>query len=326
MRRVTVRLPGPGTATTALPAAGRLALDRHYDRLLTSTANNCRGAIKLLRQPVIEMPSFFHHVVISADEAARHPGAIRQLRREECEGILVTEVYDPHTCAAVCERLQGGGHGLIETSFPAPFRSSFRGMNLNLAAPDLGDYFRAMPTFKIRLAQLFSGFVNLESRVTGILSDMDDGRRYRAAPGPHPGLDHMFTTLREHRTGGFIPQHFDNEQESRDSYRLIRDQAVSDIFSFVLAFSRADDGGALEIFNLRHAGRRFRMVDGEDDASHLAVDQVERVAFRLAPGEMMIFNSGRYLHRVTPVIGPRSRWTACSFMAQSRDGDVICWG
>ena len=43
-------------------------------------------------------------------------------------------------------------------------------------------------------------------------------------------------------------------------------------------------------------------------------------------GEMMIFNSGRYLHHVTPVIGPRSRWTACSFMAQSRDGDVICWG
>jgi hypothetical protein len=42
---------------------------------------------------------------------------------------------------------------------------------------------------------------------------------------------------------------------------------------------------------------------------------------------MIIVNSGRFLHRVTPVIGTTVRWTACSFMAESKAGDcVYCWG
>ena len=112
---------------------------------------------------------------------------------------------------------------------------------------------------------------------------MDEGRRYRAAhwsrPRSGPHVHHPACCTAQE---GFIPKHFDNEQETRESYRLIGNQAVSDIFSFVLAFSRADDGGALEIFNLRHGGQRFRMVDGEEDASHLDVDGVESVSFRLA--------------------------------------------
>jgi hypothetical protein len=39
------------------------------------------------------------------------------------------------------------------------------------------------------------------------------------------------------------------------------------------------------------------------------------------------FNSGRYLHQVTPVQGAAARWTACSFRAESLNGDsVYCWG
>ena len=82
----------------------------------------------------------------------------------------------------------------------------------------------------------------------------------------------------------------------------------------------------LEVFNLQHEGRPYRMVDA-DDASRLNLDGVESVAFRLEPGEMIIFNSGRYLHRVTPVVGKVTRWTACSFMAEARTpGRVYCWG
>ena len=42
---------------------------------------------------------------------------------------------------------------------------------------------------------------------------------------------------------------------------------------------------------------------------------------------MIIFRSGRFLHRLTPVIGRRARWNACSFMAPSVDETrVYCWG
>ena len=104
------------------------------------------------------MPPFFRHVVIPASETARHADAIRRLRQEQCEGILVTGVYDPAACAVLCERLEFGDHGLIETSFPAPFRSFFLGMNLNLSPPDLAKYFQVAPAFKQHLASLFHGF------------------------------------------------------------------------------------------------------------------------------------------------------------------------
>ena len=268
------------------------------------------------------MATFFRNVIITANNAVHHPDAIRRMRREEIDGIILREVYDPAVCLRLCSALQSGRHGLPRTDFPAPFHAHFLGMNLNLTPPDLTDYFRIAPVFQARLAQL----IDLQSRVTTLLSALDGGRHYRTAPGPEPGVDHMFTTLRAHRPGGFIPQHFDDEQDSRPSYRFITPELVSDLFSFVIAFSQSESGGELEIFNLRPAGRRFRMVDGTDDARHLSVDGVESVRFHLAPGEMIVFNSGRFLHRVTPVGGARTRWTACSFMADARSGDVLCWG
>jgi len=273
------------------------------------------------------MPSFFRRIVIRAADAERFPDAIRRLRREEFEGIILREVYGAEECARLCARLEAGGHGLVRTDFPPAMRAFFLGMNLNLTPPDLVAYFRDAPGFRTRLKQLFAGIDDLEARVTGLLSAIDAGRRYRAAPGPRPQLDHMFTTLRAHLEGGFIPPHFDNEQAFRESYRLIVPHIGSDLFSFVLSFRPAQAGGVLEIFNLQHEGRRYRMVDGDEDASHLDLDGVERVSFRLEPGDMVIFNSGRYLHRVTPVVGTTTRWTACSFMAESRTGEqVYCWG
>jgi len=273
------------------------------------------------------VPSFFRHIVITAPEAADHPDLIRRMRGDEIDGIVIGEVYDDQECARIVSRLEAGANGLVRSDFPARMRAYFLGINLNLAPPDLNAYFEHAPAFRAGLKQLFSGSVDLETRITGLLSCLDSGRPYHAAPGPRPQLDHMFTTLRAHMPGGFIPPHFDNEQAYRDSYRLIMPRISADLFSFVLAFSRPEVGGELEVFNMKHGGRKFRMVDGPDDAAHLDLTGVESVRFKLKPGEMILFNSGRYLHRVTPVSGAATRWTACSFMAESRTGDqVYCWG
>jgi hypothetical protein len=273
------------------------------------------------------MASFFRIIAIQAADATHHADAIRRLRFGEFEGIILRGVYDAKDCDRLCTRLESGQHRLLRSDFPPKMHAFFLGMNLNLAHPDLVAYFREAPGFHAALTELFTGVTDLEARVTGLLSSLDRGRRYVAAPGPRPGLDHMFTTLRAHLPGGFIPPHFDNEQAFRQSYRLILPYINSDLYSFVLAFSRGEAGGALEIFNLQHGGKRYRMVDGEDDASNIDLDGVESIRFRLEPGEMILFNSGRYLHRVTPVTGALTRWTACSFMAESRSGHhVYCWG
>ena len=272
------------------------------------------------------MSRFFRTQFVDAADAAGHGDAIRQMRREAFDALVVRGVYDAAACTEICARLEAGRHGLIRTEFPAPFHAYFLGVNLNLAPADLSGYFEAAEEFRTRLEQVFAGFPDLESRVTSLLGQLDGGRRYRAAPGPRGAGPHMFTTLRAHLPGGFIPAHFDNEQAARPSYRLVMRDVASDLYSFVLAFSQAEGGGALEVYNLSHGGRSFRMADGMEEAGRLDLTGVESVQVRLAPGEMILFNSGRYLHRVTPVEGAATRWTACSFMAESRGGDAHCWG
>jgi hypothetical protein len=273
------------------------------------------------------MMSFFRTATVAAAEAGQSPHLLTQMRGRDIDGIVVKQVYDRAACDAVSIALEAGRHGLIKTEFPAKFAAFFYGINLNLAHPDLREYFAESRRFRDGLSKLFPGELDLESRVTRLLSTLDQGCDYAAAPAPDPGINYMFTTLRAHLPGGYIPAHFDDEQAERPSYRHLLSLIQKKLFSFVLAFSQAEGGGALEIFNLHPQQDGRRIAVGDRSAAKPNLEGVEKVSFRLDPGDMIIFNSGRYLHRLTPVIGAKTRWTACSFMAESRMPDrVYCWG
>jgi carrier-protein-independent halogenase WelO5-like protein len=271
--------------------------------------------------------TFFRTETVAAQDAARSPDLLTRLRRREIDGVLVKGVYDRAACEAVQADLEHNRHGLIRTDFPASFAAFFYGINLNLAHPDLRDYFAAAPQFAAGLDKLFPGEPGLQERLTRLMSTLDTGTPYAPAPGPRPGTNYMFTTIRAHLPGGHIPPHFDDEQAARPSYRLLLPLIRHKLFSFVLAFTQAQEGGALEIFNLHPAQEGQRIAVGGRSAPKPDLDAVERVSFRLQPGDMIIVNSGHFLHRVTPVVGETVRWTACSFMAESKAGDrVYCWG
>jgi hypothetical protein len=159
-----------------------------------------------------------------------------------------------------------------------------------------------------------------------VLSAIDNGRPFGPPPGPRPGEAYMFTTLRAHLEGGYIPAHFDNEMAVRPSYEHLLTLIAPRLFSFVLALTRPEGGGALEVFDLTGpaVGEKPQNVDGRRRPD---LSVVARVSFRLPPGSMIVMDSGRFLHRVTPVTGTVKRWTACSFMAKSRSGEAnYCWG
>src|ERR1700742_782650 len=165
--------------------------------------------------------AFFKTVTIGFDSIEQSSDLLTRLRGREIDGVIVTGVYDPKTCARVKTQLEGNDTGLIRTDFPAKFAAFFYGINLNLAHPDLKDYFAEVPRFRDGLAKLLPSGLDLESRLTGLMSTLVGGRPYMAAPGPQPGLDYMFTTIRAHLPGGYIPPHFDDEQAARPSYRLL---------------------------------------------------------------------------------------------------------
>lgn len=251
-----------------------------------------------------------------------------RLRSDQVDALLVRGVFDAGTCARIVAGLECNAPGFEQTEFPGPFKSFFYGRNLNLNTPDLGEYFDAAQRFEEALGR-FGDEIGLDiaGRVAALMSTMDEGRAFEAAPGPRDAR-HFFTTFRGHKTGGYIPAHFDNEQSLRPSYRHVASATRGDILSFVVTLAEAEAGGMLEVFDLTADD-----ADGcylNDDA-HLArrpdLGSLRSQAIRVPAGSMIILKSGRRLHRVLPVEGARTRWTMCSFMALSLAGNrTHCWG
>ena len=268
---------------------------------------------------------FFRLLEIDIAELSRHSNALDRMRRGELHGVLVHNLYDPAILEEVVDRLEQRDPPFVQTWFPEAFRSWFFGCNLNLT-DDLHYYFAEAPVFMAQLEELFPHDFGVNDYLAPILSTLDNGRPFQTPPGPEPGSHYMFTTIRAHMEGGFIPPHVDNEQTIRPSYAHLRTLVDSHIMSFVVSLCQPEDGGALEIYNSTR-DVEAKTLTNDDRAEPPNIDGIESVAFQLPAGSMILVDSGQYLHRVSPVVGSRKRWAMCSFMALSRNQEsMYCWG
>lgn len=276
---------------------------------------------------VRRLGGFLRLLELDAAAAGGHPDAFDRIRSGDLQGVVLHDLYPREILAAAVERLERHDPPFLQTRFPPEFRSWFYGRNLNLSSPDLGRYFDEAALFDEQLAALLPPEHGFTTYLAGLLAALDHGRLFVAAPGPQPGQRYMFTTLRAHQEGGFIPPHFDNEQNFRPSYRHLRTRVEPHIVSFLLALTQAEGGGALEVFDLRCEPQDAKFLNADGIAGKPDPATLDAVSFRLPPGSMIVLDSGRYLHRLTPVLGARKRWTACSFMALSRGREAMyCWG
>lgn len=281
---------------------------------------SCSGQARVLN-------GFLKVVETDAADSGRHGDAFERMRRGDLQAVIVHNVYEQALLHDIVERLERRDPVFLQTWFPEKFRSWFYGRNLNLSHPELDGYFDEAAQFHQQLEILLPGPLGIVARVGGLLARLDGGRPFLPAPGPLPGQHYMFTTLRAHLEGGYIPPHFDNEQTLRPTYRHLHEIVELHMTSFVLALTQAEDGGALEVFNLAEQPANARMLSDDRVAEKPDVTRLDSVSFRLPAGSMILLDSGRYLHRLTPVQGTRKRWTACSFMAVSRNRDATyCWG
>lgn len=280
----------------------------------------CTGAVQALA-------GFLRTIELDAAEAAAHATAFERLRAGELQAIIVHGVYPPQVLETLVARLEGNQPEFLQTWFPAKFRSWFYGRNLNLADARLAGYFDEAARFNAQLEQLFPSGLGLARHVGELLARLDGGRPFVAAPGPAAGTQYMFTTLRAHAETGYLPAHFDNEQRLRASYRHLGTLVELNMLSFVLVLAQPEAGGALEVFDLCVEPQDARLLNDDSAQARPDVSLLESVSFRLPAGTLIVLDSGRYLHRLTPVQGARKRWTACSFMARARAGAATyCWG
>jgi len=270
---------------------------------------------------------------LPATEVARYPSAVTDLREGRLTAILLRGVYTADVMADATGRLEqatlgtGAMADVRRTRFPEKFNGWFFGQNLNLLTESLADYFTEEPGFTRWLDALFPAGQGLAGRVLPLMAALDEGRPYRAAPGPEPGQHYHLTTIRGHGPGGYIPPHCDNEQALNPSYDHLLTLVRDDLFSMVLAFNTPLGGGVLEVYDhVVPVSARVPIAQGSTalrpDLSHC-----RSLLLPLAPGDLVIVDSGRHYHRVTPVEGGTTRWTACSFMSHALDRRAVyCWG
>lgn len=280
------------------------------------------------RYTVLGTPSpFFHLLELDVAEIDQHPAAIQKLRDGQLTGIIIHGVYDQEFLQQITRRLERHDPAFIKSWFPEKFRSWFYGQNLNLLETNADAYFQEVPRFHQMLQELFSSSLSPDPHVTNILSRLDQNRPYRPAPGPEPDQNYMLLTLRGHAEGGYLPAHVDNEQALRPTYEHLQTLVSRHMYSTVLLLSAPDDGGELQVFDYRVEPQHSRLISDDSVRQKPDLSTLSSVSFQLKPGDLIVLDSGRYLHRVTPVIGPTIRWTACSFMAHAIERDAVyCWG
>lgn len=274
-----------------------------------------------------ELAGFLRVLDIEGGQVGRHADAFDRLRSGELQAIVVHDVYRADVLLACVARLERHDPPFLKTWFPRAFHAWFYGRNVNLADAALSGYFEEAARFNDQLETLWPPGLGLAQQVGALLSALDGGRPFMAAPGLRDGERYMFTTLRAHVEAGYLPAHFDNEMRLRPSYRHLANLVEPHILSFVLALTRSDSGGALEVFDLCCDPDDAHLLNDDGVTVKPDTSVLRSARFRLPPGSLIVLDSGRYLHRVTRVGGAHTRWTACSFMARSRSHDVTyCWG
>ncbi|MCA9199124.1 MAG: 2OG-Fe(II) oxygenase [Planctomycetales bacterium] len=273
------------------------------------------------------LAGFLRLVEIEAVDCQRYPTLVEQLRTGAVHAIVIHQVYPEATLRRVVARLESHDPPFQQTWFPEAFRSFFYGRNLNLDEPSLPHYFADAHSFHQQLNELFAPDKSPQQHVADLIGQLDQSRAFRAAPGPNADDSYMFTTIRGHLEGGFIPAHCDNEQSLRPSYQHLATLVEGHIMSFVLSLGAPLQGGELQVYNHLYSPQATAAMN--DDRTGLDVDpeSLPSVRFRLPAGTMILVDSGRYLHRVTPVGGVKKRWAMCSFFARSVDHQQLyCWG
>lgn len=279
-------------------------------------------ATRLLGEP----NPFFHVAQFDYEQRDAFADAVSRLRERQLTAVIVRGVYNAETMAAVTTRLEAHDPPFLKTTFPEKFRSWFYGRNLNLVGTDPLTYFEQAAVFHTQLEQLLPGEQSLRHRLLGVLSELDQGRSYLPAPGPEPQWSYMMTTLRGHAEGGYIPPHCDNEQSVRSSYEHLQTLVDERMYSAVLMIGAPQAGGDLQVYD-HCVERPASHADTGAWAGKLDLNALSSATVKLNAGDLVVVDSGRYLHRVTPVEGPRTRWVACSFMAKAVDRDAVyCWG
>jgi len=168
--------------------------------------------------------------------------------------------------------------------------------------------------------------IPFEERMETVFAAMAGGRKVELAHF-HDGRAFTPATIRILPVGGQLAPHCGNEMYNRPSYDYLNTFVdKTDQISFFLTLQEAEEGGGLIIYSLKWAevGPDHILPDNRSNVG-LLLGESEWMEVRPQAGDVLVFDGGRWLHRVDWVRGKRTRWTMGGFLQFDRAGERLLY-
>ncbi|MCP6760217.1 MAG: hypothetical protein NHB32_16060 [Fischerella sp. CENA71] len=270
---------------------------------------------------------------INVTEVNNYPTAIQDIIiNRSFDGMIIRGVLPLDSIERVIRRLEdedeGGMKSILNKNEEFGTKvAQIYGHAIVGQSDDLKNYFASAAIFRQACRTMFQGNPDFEERVESIFHSLS-GLPVEIPTGPE-GESYTPATLRLLTEGREIAVHVGNDfllMPAANHLKTLLD--LSDQLSYFIPLSVPEAGGELVVYNLEWNPQE---VDKSADL-HKYIDEVESkfksnqsqsVAYAPGPGDMLLFNGGRYYHRVSEVIGNSPRRTIGGFLAFSKERNKI---
>lgn len=266
---------------------------------------------------------FMRFDTIDLADIERYPDALRDMYAGKLGGLVIRGVYSKEDMARITATLGKGEVDYPRTSFPPRFNAHFYGRCLDGSDPQLGEYLTDAARFRAETLSVFQGTVPFEERMEQVFRALAGSRDVRV-PRFGDGRAYTPATIRIILEGGQIGSHCGNEASTRPAYTHLNSLIDrGDQISYFLTLQEPVAGGELIVYSLKWSDiDASRIVGGRSQVDDL-LREAEWMAVAPTAGDLLIFDGGRYFHRVDIVKEPRVRWTIGGFMMFDTAGDTV---
>ena len=251
-------------------------------------------------------------------------------------GVIIREALPAAALRIAVERLQATpppvrpwdircfGDREPETQDPRYAGFSF-GMSLTNSFEDLSLYLDSSAQMVTALPTLFGPGVDVLTELQRVLSVLA-GRPVLSTPAPN-GATYAPVSVRRLLEGATLTIHRGNEFfDWPSNHDLVTRIDTRDQISFFTPLLPSPEGGALHVYPGYFTPEQRADLETCTSVELAAADrQMDVVVLQPNPGDLVVFDGGRYLHRVTAARGGE-RWTMGGFLCPTPSADhVLMW-
>ncbi len=261
----------------------------------------------------IETATSIRLLDVSIDELVEYPDAISEIIAQRYTGLVVRGVLSASQCERAIASLGGEAPPVPRLGNPH-FAGWSHGPGIVNAGDRLDEYFEGAMGLREGFAEAFD--FDVVAHYEEIFRRVAGGRTVGTPKAPD-GRSYSPITARALAETGSLPIHCGNETHAWSAMSHIASFIdTTDQLSFFTTLATPASGGSLIIYDVQHTIPSDPVM-ATFDGFNVSPELEARGFLTVTPGvgDMILFDGGRYFHRVVPVAGSAMRWTFGGFMA-----------